>query len=100
MYDVGPCYAFVQQETLQNVCQAGNFSLPSCRYMDPGNWATNVAAGSQFGYTLLIVVLLSSMTAVFLQHLSLKLGVVSSRDLAQACRDSYHPKVRPPCYCV
>merc|ERR1712130_479943 len=66
--------------------------LVAVGYMDPGNWATNVAAGSQFGYTLLIVVLLSSMTAVFLQHLSLKLGVVSSRDLAQACRDSYHPK--------
>jgi len=77
----------------QWVAYVGVGFLVAVGYMDPGNWATNVAAGSQFGYTLLIVVLLSSMTAVFLQHLSLKLGVVSSRDLAQACRDSYHPKV-------
>merc|ERR1712130_453174 len=76
----------------QWVAYVGVGFLVAVGYMDPGNWATNVAAGSQFGYTLLIVVLLSSMTAVFLQHLSLKLGVVSSRDLAQACRDSYHPK--------
>lgn len=62
--------------------------------MDPGNWATNIAGGSAFGYTLLIVILLSSVTAMFLQYLSLKLGVVSDRDLAQACRDAYHPKVR------
>ncbi len=61
--------------------------------MDPGNWATNIAAGSQFGYTLLIAVLLSSVTAMFLQHLSLKLGVACSRDLAQACRDAYPTKV-------
>ncbi|KAL3134443.1 Metal transporter nramp1, variant 2 [Trebouxia sp. C0009 RCD-2024] len=61
--------------------------------MDPGNWATNIAAGSQFGYTLLIAVLLSSGTAMFLQHLSLKLGVACSRDLAQACRDAYPTKV-------
>ncbi len=64
--------------------------------MDPGNWATNIAGGSAFGYTLLIVILLSSLTAMFLQYLSLKLGVVSDRDLAQACRDSYHPKVLLP----
>lgn len=61
--------------------------------MDPGNWATDIAAGASFGYTLLIVILISSITAMFLQYLSLKLGVVSERDLAQACRDSYHPKV-------
>merc|ERR1712130_616475 len=84
----------------QWVAYVGVGFLVAVGYMDPGNWATNVAAGSQFGYTLLIVVLLSSMTAVFLQHLSLKLGVVSSRDLAQACRDSYHPKVRFFPYCV
>jgi NRAMP (natural resistance-associated macrophage protein)-like metal ion transporter len=70
-----------------------HFQAQYCRYMDPGNWATNIAAGSQFGYTLLIAVLLSSGTAMFLQHLSLKLGVVSSRDLAQACRDAYPAKV-------
>ena len=60
--------------------------------MDPGNWATNIAGGSAFGYTLLIVILLSSITAMFLQYLALKLGVVADRDLAQACRDAYHPK--------
>lgn len=62
--------------------------------MDPGNWATNIAGGSAFGYTLLIVILISSITAMFLQYLALKLGVVADRDLAQACRDAYHPKVR------
>ena len=66
-----------------------------CRYMDPGNWATDIQAGSAFGYTLLIVVLLASFAAMFLQHLALKLGVVTERDLAQACRDSYHPKAAP-----
>jgi len=67
--------------------------------MDPGNWATNIAGGAAFGYTLLIVILLSSFTAMFLQCLSLKLGVVTDRDLAQACRDSYHPKVPPRLQC-
>lgn len=61
--------------------------------MDPGNWATNIAGGASFGYTLLIVILLSSITAMFLQYMSLKLGVVAERDLAQACRDAYHPYV-------
>ena len=58
-------------------------------YMDPGNWATDLAAGAQFGYTLLFIVLLSSFMAILLQHLALKLGVVTGRDLAQACRDHY-----------
>lgn len=66
-------------------------------YMDPGNWATNIAGGASFGYTLIIVIFLSSVTAMFLQFLSLKLGVVASRDLAQACRDSYKPWV---VYCL
>ncbi|CAI5505032.1 unnamed protein product [Closterium sp. Naga37s-1] len=57
--------------------------------MDPGNWATDIAGGSAFGYTLLFVVLMSSICAMFLQSLSLKLGVVGERDLAQACRDAY-----------
>jgi len=57
-------------------------------YMDPGNWATDLAGGSAFGYSLLFVVLLSSLIAVFLQALSLRLGMVTGRDLAQACRDS------------
>jgi len=58
-------------------------------YMDPGNWATDIAGGSQFGYTLLSVILLSSVFAMLLQHLSLKLGIATDRDLAQACRDHY-----------
>ncbi len=60
-------------------------------YMDPGNWATDIAGGAQFGYTLLSVVLISNIFAIILQHLSLKLGIVAERDLAQACRDHYPP---------
>jgi manganese transport protein len=62
-------------------------------YMDPGNWATDLAAGSQFNYTLLSVVVISSLMAIFLQHLALKLGVATGRDLAQACRDHFHPAI-------
>lgn len=62
-------------------------------YMDPGNWATNIAGGSKFGYTLLSVILLSNLCAMVLQHLALKLGVVSGYDLAQACRANYNSKV-------
>lgn len=62
-------------------------------YMDPGNWATDIAGGSQFYYTLLSVVIISSLMAIFLQHLALKLGVATGRDLAQACRDHFHPVV-------
>jgi manganese transport protein len=58
-------------------------------YMDPGNWATDLAGGAQFGYTLLSVILISNFMAIVLQHLALKLGVVTGRDLAQACRDHY-----------
>ena len=58
-------------------------------YMDPGNWATDIAGGSQFGYKLLSVILISNLFAMLLQHLSLKLGIATGRDLAQACRDSY-----------
>ncbi len=58
-------------------------------YMDPGNWATDLAGGAQFGYTLLSVVLISNFMAILLQHLALKLGIVTGRDLAQACRDHY-----------
>jgi manganese transport protein len=58
-------------------------------YMDPGNWATDLAGGAQFGYTLLFVILLSNLMAILLQHLSVKLGIVTGRDLAQACRDHY-----------
>src|ERR1700719_1148898 len=58
-------------------------------YMDPGNWATDIAGGSKFGYTLLSVILLSNLMAMFLQALSAKLGIATGRDLAQACRENY-----------
>ena len=57
--------------------------------MDPGNWATDLAGGSQFGYSLLSVILISNLMAVVLQGLACKLGIVTGRDLAQACRDHY-----------
>ncbi len=63
--------------------------LVAVGYMDPGNWATSLAGGSAFGYTLLSVVMLSNLMAILLQTLALKLGVVAERDLAQACRDHY-----------
>jgi manganese transport protein len=62
-------------------------------YMDPGNWATDLAGGAKFGYTLLSVILLSNLMAILLQALALRLGIVSGRDLAQACRDSYSKPV-------
>jgi len=61
--------------------------------MDPGNWATDIAGGAQYKYDLLFVVLLSSLLAIFLQSLAVKLGVATSSDLAQQCRDTYGPKV-------
>lgn len=67
--------------------------LVAVGYMDPGNWATDIAGGAQFGYALLSVVLLSNIFAIILQHLSVKLGVVAERDLAQACKDHFHPVV-------
>lgn len=63
--------------------------MVSVGYMDPGNWATDLAGGSQFGYTLLTVILLSNLMAIVLQALSARLGIATGRDLAQACRDSY-----------
>jgi manganese transport protein len=68
---------------------AGPGYLVAVGYMDPGNWATDLAGGSQFGYTLLSVVLVSNLLAVLLQALAARLGVVTGRDLAQACRDHY-----------
>ena len=71
----------------------GAFSGPgylvAVGYMDPGNWATDLAGGSQFGYTLLSVILLSNLMAILLQALAARLGIVTGRDLAQACRDHY-----------
>jgi manganese transport protein len=63
--------------------------MVSVGYMDPGNWATDLAGGSQFGYTLLTVILLSNLMAILLQSLAARLGIVTGRDLAQACRDSF-----------
>ncbi|WP_185866272.1 Nramp family divalent metal transporter [Blattabacterium cuenoti] len=60
-------------------------------YMDPGNWATDIAGGAKFGYMLLSVIFISNFLAIILQHLALKLGIVCERDLAQACRDHYPP---------
>ena len=63
--------------------------LISVGYMDPGNWATDIAGGSQFGYTLLFVIMISNLMAILLQSLSLKLGVATERDLAQLCHENY-----------
>ncbi|WP_405702625.1 Nramp family divalent metal transporter [Ancylobacter terrae] len=63
--------------------------LVATGYMDPGNWATSLAGGSRFGYSLLVVALLSNMIAILLQALCSRLGVASGRDLAQACRDAF-----------
>ncbi len=63
--------------------------LVAVGYMDPGNWATDLAGGAKFGYTLLSVILISNLMAILLQHLCVKLGIATGRDLAQACRDHY-----------
>ncbi|MBB3456893.1 manganese transport protein [Rhizobium sp. BK313] len=63
--------------------------MVSVGYMDPGNWATDLAGGAQFGYTLLAVIMLSNLMAILLQALAARLGIVTGRDLAQACRDHY-----------
>jgi len=72
---------------------AGPGYLVAVGYMDPGNWATDLGAGSKYGYTLLWVILLSNVMAMFLQALSARLGIVTGRDLAQACRDHYSKPV-------
>ncbi|WP_375463673.1 Nramp family divalent metal transporter [uncultured Methylobacterium sp.] len=63
--------------------------MVSVGYMDPGNWATDIAGGAQFGYALLAVILLSNLMAIVLQALAVRLGIATGRDLAQACRDAY-----------
>src|SRR5437868_3220481 len=68
---------------------AGPAYLVSVGYMDPGNWATDLEGGARFGYQLLWVLVLSNAMAVLLQTLSARLGIVTGRDLAQACRDTY-----------
>src|SRR3954447_12820331 len=69
--------------------------MVSVGYMDPGNWATDLAGGAGFGYTLLFVIMLSNLMAILLQALAARLGIATGRDLAQACR-AYYP--RPVCY--
>ncbi len=68
---------------------AGPGYMVAVGYMDPGNWATDLAGGARFGYTLLSVIMISNLMAILLQALALKLGIVTGRDLAQACRDHY-----------
>ena len=72
---------------------AGPGFLVAVGYMDPGNWATDLAGGSRYNYTLLSVIMLSHLMAVLLQSLAVKLGIVTGRDLAQACRDNFSRKV-------
>ena len=71
---------------------AGPGYLVAVGYMDPGNWATDLAGGARYGYTLLSVIMLSNLMAILLQALAARLGIASGRDLAQACRDAYSPK--------
>jgi manganese transport protein len=68
---------------------AGPGYLVAVGYMDPGNWATDLAGGARFGYTLLSVIMISNLMAILLQALAVRLGIASGRDLAQACRDHY-----------
>jgi manganese transport protein len=72
---------------------AGPGYLVAVGYMDPGNWATDLAGGARYGYTLLSVILISNVMAIVLQALAARLGIASGRDLAQACRDSYSKPV-------
>ncbi|GAN89955.1 manganese transport protein MntH [Gluconobacter frateurii M-2] len=67
--------------------------MVSVGYMDPGNWATDLQGGAQYGYSLLCIIMLSNLMAILLQALSARLGIATGRDLAQACRDQYHPVV-------
>jgi manganese transport protein len=76
---------------------AGPGYLVSVGYMDPGNWATDLAGGAKFGYSLLSIILLSNLMAILLQALCVKLGVATGRDLAQACRDNFN---KPVSFCL
>ncbi len=77
---------------------AGPALMVAVGYMDPGNWATDLAGGSRYNYTLIWVLLMSNIMAVLLQSLAARLGIVSRRDLAQACREEYPPFVNIPLY--
>ena len=67
--------------------------LVSVGYMDPGNWATDIEGGARFGYQLIWVLIMSNAMAILLQTLSARLGIVTGRDLAQACRDNFNKPV-------
>src|SRR5271155_4122251 len=73
---------------------AGPGALVAVGYIDPGNWATDLAGGSRFSYALLSVVLASSLMAMLLQVLSVRLGIATERDLAESCRDAW-PRAAP-----
>jgi len=82
----------------QYLAFAGPALLVSVGYMDPGNWATDLQAGAQFKYTLLWVVGLSSLMAIFLQIIASRLGIITGKDLAQCCRDFLPAWTRWPNY--
>ena len=67
-------------------------------YMDPGNWATDIAGGSRYSYTLIWVLLMSNLMAILLQSLAARLGIVSKRDLAQVCKEDYPSFINIPLY--
>ncbi len=77
---------------------AGPALMAAVGYMDPGNWATDIAAGSRYNYTLIWVLLMSNLMAILLQSLAARLGIVGRRDLAQVCREEYPPLVNIPLY--
>src|SRR5678809_776850 len=77
---------------------AGPGFLVAVGYMDPGNWATDLAGGSRYNYTLIWVLLMSNMMAILLQSLAARLGIVSRRDLAQINHEEYHPAINIPLY--
>ena len=84
--------------TLASFCGPG--MLVAVGYMDPGNWVTDLAGGSQFGYSLLFIISISSLMAMFLQVLAAKCGLVTRRDLAQVCRDAYPDWMRIPFWII
>ncbi len=77
---------------------AGPALMVSVGYMDPGNWATDLAAGSRYNYALIWVLLMSNVMAILLQSLAARLGIARRRDLAQACREAFPPLVNIPLY--
>ena len=88
-----PSSGGTRQGLRQFLAFLGPAYLVSVGYMDPGNWATDLAGGAQFGYALIWVLLMSNLMAVLLQTLAARLGVVTGHDLAQACRAEYSPGV-------